>query len=165
MPLASGILEVNVIAKRLLLASSEIRSLRLKPRVVPVNVKPHRLRDAHCENKILFAIPCLRARPDNPIPNLSSASNSRLAGSKRADAKEWVGRKTVISGDHVGIQPHAQQPYLLIGRRSRSTSEGLRHSFVFPKMASTIPSLCHPRTSSAYFSKASGTSHSAAPCA
>src|SRR5208283_1906398 len=161
--LRSRISRINVVAKSLFLAPPQVRPFSLKQRVVPILGKRHGIRDAHCVHYVLFASMPLRSSPHHPVANLRDASDSRLAGRQSADAKEGIRREAEVAGHDIRVQFHDPQPNRLISRGSRSSPEGRCHSLVFPKIASTMPSLCHPRTSSAYFSNASGTSHSLAP--
>jgi len=165
-PAAAGcVAGVDIVAERLLLAPAQIRFLLLKPRIAPILFEGQYLGYAHRIYHVFFPIVLLRTGSHDPVSDRSCDADLRFTRRQGADAEKRIWRKSEISGDDVGMQPHEAQPYRLIGRGSRSSPEGPCHSFVFPRIAATTPSLFQPWTSSAYFSRASGTSHSFAPWA
>ena len=154
---------VYVVAESLLLTAAQVWFFRLKSRVIPVLIECHRLRDTHRVHDMPFAFARFRSGPHNPVTDLSDSPDAGFASRERADAEERIRSEAVVSRHDVRVQSHVPQPYRLIGRGSRSSPVGRCHSLVLPNIASTMPSLCQPRTSSAYFSSASGTSQSFAP--
>jgi hypothetical protein len=92
---------VNIVAKRLFLAPTQVWLFHLKPRISPIFLERHRLRHTHAVDNITFAFSLFRSGPHYPITDLGRATDSWLTGAKRANCEKWVGSKAVVSGHDV----------------------------------------------------------------
>ena len=99
---------VDVVAKRLLLASAKVGTFPPEPRARPVLIKGHSLRHPH--NIDHDIAPVLRAAscPDNQVPYVRQSSYLWLTGCQSAHAKERVWGESVIPSNNIRVQAHEQ---------------------------------------------------------
>ena len=97
---------IDVVAKSLLKASVEKRSLFPETRRIPVFIKGKDFIYFHCVDDITIPPIGLGSCTHNPITNLRCLTNSRLASRQGANAIERIGSKPVVSRNNVGKKLH-----------------------------------------------------------
>ncbi len=108
MPSSRSVPAVDVVAKRLLLASAKVGTFPPEPRARPVLIKGHSLRHPH--NIDHDIAPVLRAAscPDNQVAYVRQSSYLWLTGCQSAHAKERVWGESVIPSNNIRVQAHEQ---------------------------------------------------------
>ena len=108
MPSSRSVPAVDVVAKRLLLASAKVWTFPPEPRARPVLIKGHSLRHPH--NIDHDIAPVLRAAscPDNQVSYIRQSSYLWLTGCQSAHAKERVWGESVIPSNNIRVQAHEQ---------------------------------------------------------
>jgi hypothetical protein len=100
-PSAAPIGPVDVVAEGNLPAAGEIRPLGEEAGIAPIFGKRERLLDVHCIDGKASAVMPGRSGPEDPVADLRTTADLRLARRKRAPAIEGVRRKAEITGDYV----------------------------------------------------------------
>ena len=108
MPSSRSVPAVDVVAKRLLLASAKVGTFPPEPRARPVLIKGHSLRHPH--NIDHDIAPVLRAAscPDNQVAYVRQSSYLWLTGCQSAHAKKRVWGESVIPSNNIRVQAHEQ---------------------------------------------------------
>lgn len=100
-PLTRFILEIDIVAKGLLLTTRQVRFFTLESLVFPISIERHCLGYAHDVNEVPLSAVLPAAGTDDPVVYGTSLSNSRLTRSQSAYPEEWIGCKSIIPNDYV----------------------------------------------------------------